>query len=102
MHQSIRGRPAGGEKCLLTSPFYRHLLLMRWASRPRLDMGNVMRFPLLRYGFHPFEVREAQGVTIPSHRWRRVWSIPTRASVAINLRSKTASDATRDARANHL
>ena len=26
MHQSIRGRPAGGEKCLLTSPFIGRIL----------------------------------------------------------------------------
>src|SRR6266849_3014334 len=38
MHESIRGRPAGGEKCLLTSPFIGLALRpVRLLARPKAD-----------------------------------------------------------------
>src|SRR5713101_5867577 len=38
MHESIRGRPAGGEKCLLTSPFIGLALRpARLLARPKAD-----------------------------------------------------------------
>jgi hypothetical protein len=34
MHESIRGRPAGEEKCLLTSPFYRTFFSDLYVHKP--------------------------------------------------------------------